>query len=86
MTAKRNEHDQLIDLNKLTQRELLIRLYDKVQRIEETQEEMDERGQKMALKVNSLEVKSKVWGAIAGFLSAMGLLGIQLLIERFFNQ
>jgi len=73
--------EELIDLNRLSQRELLILMHAKVEAIEKTIEQINEREQQMALKVNSLETKSRMWGSIAGFGSAI----IAILIERLFR-
>lgn len=85
MAASKTEGDEYIDLNKLTQRELLILLAKDVKYLKQNFNELDDTSQEMVLKINSLEVKSKVWGAIAGFISALALLGIDLIIERFFH-
>jgi hypothetical protein len=71
--------EDLIDLNKLSQRELLIVVHNKVQGLEKKSEKAEEAHEKMLLKVNTLETKSKVWGSLGGLITAI----IAIIIERF---
>jgi hypothetical protein len=70
---------EFIDLKKLTQRELLILVHNKVEILEKKGEKAEESHEKMLLKVNTLETKSKVWGGLIGFITAI----ITIIIERF---
>jgi hypothetical protein len=60
-----DKKEEPIDLNKLSQRELLILCVRDVQELKEK----DKEREKLAMQVNTLETKIKVWGAIAGFVS-----------------
>lgn len=78
--AERKE-DELIDLSKLTQRELLILLHQDVSELKAEVKAITAREQELALKVNSLESRSKVWGSVAGFLTALGAILFEKLIK-----
>ncbi|NOS94544.1 MAG: hypothetical protein HOP30_21750 [Cyclobacteriaceae bacterium] len=71
--------EEPIDLNKLTQRELLIMLHSDVKELKENQKEARKEHQVMELKLNTLETKAKVWGGFTGFLAAIGT----VIFERF---
>lgn len=81
-----------INLNELTERELLILtakqvsdLEDHVDCLKKSHLDMlkshQESHQDMLLKVNTLETKSKVWGGVAALITT----AITLLIEKFFR-
>lgn len=76
------ERKELIDLNKLSERELLILLNHKVQGLDERVEHMEDGQQEMALKINSMESKSKVWAGIVGFFTGL----FALILERLINK
>jgi len=67
-----------INLNELSERELLILLNRQVGDLERKCERIDEVNQKLMLKVNTLETKSRVWGAVAAFITTI----ITLLLEK----
>lgn len=69
---------ELIDLNKLTQRELLILVATDVRELKVEVEEIKKREAAMALKVNELETRSKVWAGVVGFFAAI----VTVLVER----
>jgi len=73
------EKEEPIDLNKLSQRELLILCATDVRTLKKDFEKMKDEHQTMELKVNTLEAKSKVWGGIAGILTALAT----IIFERF---
>jgi len=60
--------EEPIDLNKLSQRELIIVLYRDVKELKDDVKKIAE----LELKVNTLETKSRVWGALTGFFAALG--------------
>jgi hypothetical protein len=76
-----NERKDRIDLNNLSERELLILLAKDQERIKDQCDEMDHKLQDLSLKVNTLETKSKFWGAVAGFVTAVFV----ALIEKLFK-
>jgi hypothetical protein len=67
--------DENIDLNNLSQRELLILVHSEVKSLKSNMDKVQENQHKTDLKVNALETKSKVWagiiGAIFGFIGAI---------------
>lgn len=65
------EDKELIDLNKLSQRELLILLHSDVKELKAEMKEAKEGREQLALKVNSLETRNKVWSAVVGFFSGL---------------
>jgi len=75
------KNEELIDLNKLTQRELLILLHQDVKELKEGQKEGKEEIQELKIQVNSLETKSKVWGGVIGFFTAIGTIFFEKLIK-----
>ncbi len=74
-----SKDDNLIDLNKLTQRELLILVATDVRELKVEVEEIKKRETAMALKVNELDTRSKVWAGVVGFFAAI----ITIVAERF---
>lgn len=73
-----SEHkDEPIDLNKLTQRELLILCTRDVQETKAEVKELKKELEDLRLKVNTLETKSKVQGGVVGFFSGLlsGVIG-----------
>lgn len=77
-----DEDEKKIDLHNLTQRELLIVVARDLKQLKRDFEDLQEEHHKMALKVNELETRSKLWGAIAGFVTAI----IATIGERFLNR
>jgi hypothetical protein len=77
------DDNELIDLNKLTPRELLILVHNKVVMLEKKSEKAEDAHQEMLMKVNSLETKSKVWGSVSGFVGGILTAIIAVIIERF---
>jgi hypothetical protein len=77
--------DDKINLDELSQRELLILLHNNVKDLKDDVKEMKVREAEMALKINSLEAKSKVWGSIGGGVVGFFTAGITLFIERLFK-
>lgn len=73
--------DELIDLNKLSQRELLIVMHNDVKDLKKEMHQMGSEMAELKLKVNTLETKSKVWGSVTGFLSALGTLFLERLLN-----
>lgn len=71
--------EELIDLNKMTQRDLLIRLHENVKDLKQDMKDTKASQQKMELKVNSLETRSKVWGSVSGFFAAIGTVIVEAL-------
>lgn len=65
--------DKYIDLNKLTQRELLIMVHNDVKALKGDVKELKDDSIKTKIKVNTLETRSKLWGALMGFLSGLGI-------------
>lgn len=71
------EEEESIDLNKLKPRELLILLHKDVKEMKREQEKRTEWEQTMALKVNTLETKNRIWSGVVGFFSGLvsGMVG-----------
>ena len=69
--VERDEKEDVIDLNKLSQRELLILIYHDVKELKKEVNGIKDREITMALKVNELETKSKLTGGIVGFFSGL---------------
>lgn len=65
--------DKYIDPKKLTQRELLIVLYNDMQTVKKDVEELKSDSVNTKIKLNTLETKSKLWGGLMGFLSGIGI-------------
>ena len=71
--------DEVIDPNRLRPRELLIRIYEKVQRLEENDKERAKSEIETKLKINTLEVDMNnrtktvgtIWGLIAGTITGI---------------
>lgn len=63
--------EEQIDLSKLTQRELLILLNRDVEDIKNELQSIQRNEAKIMLKVNTIEVKGRVWGSLAGFVGAI---------------
>jgi DeoR/GlpR family transcriptional regulator of sugar metabolism len=59
------------DLNKLTERELLILVNYQVQQLEDKMQEQEEQIQTLMIKVNTIEAKAKVWGSITGLFTGL---------------
>ncbi len=69
--------EKLIDLTKLSQRELLIVLANDVRELKDELKEVKQEQHKMALQVNTLKTQSKMAGGIVGFISGLvsGIIG-----------
>lgn len=65
------EKPEPINLDNLTQRELLIVVAKNQQRLQSEFDEVRKAQDTMALQVNTLETKSRVWGAVSGFVSGL---------------
>ncbi|MGL6123948.1 MAG: hypothetical protein ACRC1W_13255 [Shewanella sp.] len=76
------ERDEPIDLDNLSQRELLIVLARDMRDMKKDVRLLEEGQEEIRLKVNTLETKSKVAGGIAGFLTGLAT----ILIEKFINR
>lgn len=74
--------EEKIDLRNLKQRELLILVHSKVESIEKKTEHLEQSNQQLLLKVNTIETKSKVWGSLAGIVSALLTVLLSLLFEQ----
>lgn len=70
--------DRVVDLNKLTQRELLILTYMDVQDLKEEMKGVKTREHDTAILVDRLDTKSKVSGGIVGFFTGL----ITVVIDR----
>lgn len=80
MTSHKKE--DYIDLTKLSQRELLLLMRQEIQGIKEDVHQVQAAEQKIMLKVNTLEVKSRVWGSVGGFISGIAaIIGERLLLK-----
>ena len=75
------DKEDAIDLNRLSQRELLILLAKDVRELKTDVEKLQEAQQKMGLTVNELETKSKIWGSIAGFFTAVAALILEKILR-----
>jgi hypothetical protein len=71
-----------IDLNQLSQRELLILTVKEVRDLRKEVEQMQNDQHLMALKVNALETTSKVAGGVAGLLAGLVSAIIATLFSR----
>lgn len=69
--------EELIDLSKVSHRELLIMLHKDVKELKVNAKENNAQHHTMELKLNTLETKAKFWGGFAGFFSAIGALFIE---------
>lgn len=76
------EKEEPIDLNKLSQRELLIVVATEVKGLKENVNSLQAGQQEMKLKVNTIETRGKVWGGIMGIFGA----GAVAVLERIFNR
>jgi len=74
--------DEKINLQELTQRELLILLHQDVKELKADVAAVQKEQHSVALKVNTIETRSKVWGAIAGFCTAL----VAAIGERIINK
>jgi hypothetical protein len=59
--------EEPIDLNKLSQRELLILLHSDVKELKEDMKSVRE----LEIKVSNIETKNKVWAGLVGFFTAL---------------
>ena len=80
------QENEPIDLNKLSQRELLILCASDIRQLKVDSKELREQNQQLAqkqqdqaLQINSLETRAKVYGGIGGFITGLAW----SLIERF---
>lgn len=73
--------EEKIDLKNLKQRELLILVHSKVESIEKKTQQLEDSNQRLLLKVNTMETKSKVWGSIGG----LGAFFFSLIAEKLFK-
>lgn len=73
---------QKINLNELSERELLLLINQRTEALEGKCEKIDETNQQLMLKVNTIETKSetksKVWGGIAGLITFI----ISIIVEK----
>lgn len=77
-----DKKEDLIDLDKLSQRELLIICARDVKELKSELATVKSEQHNMALKVNTMETKSKVWGSVAGFITGLlAVAGEKLLIR-----
>lgn len=67
-----------INLNELSERELLLLINQRVEHLEDKCEQIDKTNQALMLKVNTIETKSKVWGSVAGLITFI----ISIIIEK----
>lgn len=80
MADKRKaDHDdeELIDLNKLSQRELIILLHSDVKELKDEVKELKDTQNTMAIELNTMKTKSTMWGAVAGTVVGIGIAVIE---------
>jgi hypothetical protein len=75
------KEEEPINLDNLSQRELLIVLARDVRDMKKDMHKMEQAQQEIQMKVNTLETKSKVNGALMGFLAGLGSVLIDRLIK-----
>jgi hypothetical protein len=66
-----SKEEELIDLNKLSARELLILVHSDVKELKEEMKTSNERQNATDIKVSNLETKNKVWAGVVGFFTAL---------------
>lgn len=74
--------DAKINLNELTQRELLILTAKQQQELKAEVEELKKGQQHIALDVNSLKTRARISGGVMGFITGLGTVLIERLINR----
>ena len=61
-------HDEKIDLKNLSQKELLILLNEKVEKLEEDTKARSNQDVNLLLRVNALEIKLQLWAVLGASL------------------
>lgn len=74
--------EEPIDLNKLSQRELLIINTKDLKELKQEMKDMQECQQEMKIKMNTIETRGKVWGGVFGFFAGLGTILAEIFIRR----
>jgi hypothetical protein len=76
------KEEEFIDLDKLKPRELLIMLARDVKDLKVEASKAQTERHDIAIRMNTIETKNKVWAGIVGFFTALGVAALERLINR----
>ena len=77
---------QVIDLNKLSEREMLILVYRKVESLEKTTESQTTKQAQTDIQLAILKTKMQLWSAVIGFVTGLTSSLVVLVLGTFFKK